>query len=587
MVNILMQKRGLREQNQLRGFSLVEALIVIGLIVLVFGGLFASFEYSLKLIAQSRAKMTALSLANDRIEYIRSLPYTEVGTVAGIPNGAIPQNRSVSLNGVDFNERVLIEFYDDPGDGVGALDSNGVLADYKKVKVEYTWNVYGVPRSLSLISNIVPISIETDSGGGTVRVNVISASAVPLPGISVRLTNDTTTSTIDVTRTTDATGTALFTGAPAASDYFVEVFAPGYSSDGTIAATTTLPAPVSPPFSLAEASISTVNFTVDRLSDIFVRAYTAETIDTLSEIFDDPSRLIASSSVAVAPNSITLNQVAGVFETSGTVLYGPYSPSLLEAWRGIIVNRSLSPNTEVRVRFYTGPSTGTLIDESVLPGNAAGFTEEEINLVRLDEAAVSSLYVGLTLSTTDTSFTPTVDGFDFYYASSRTYANSETINFVGNRTIGQNATFNYVYKNVISTTTNSNGEINLNQIEWDNYTISASGLEVQSSCPSSPFNLVPGSSSRVDLLLASDTTHNLRVFVKDGFERPVYNALVDVNQGGNNYNATTDWCGQVYFESLAEAVNYTIDVTKSGFSTNNTSDVSVSGSTLQEVILMP
>ena len=45
-------------------------LVVIGITVLVFGGLFASFEYSLELIAQSRAKMSALSLATDRLSIL-------------------------------------------------------------------------------------------------------------------------------------------------------------------------------------------------------------------------------------------------------------------------------------------------------------------------------------------------------------------------------------------------------------------------------------------------------------------------------------------------------------------------------------
>jgi len=83
-----------------KGFSLVEAIIVAALATIVFGALFSSFQYSLKLVNNSRAKLSALSVANDRMEYFRSLPYDSVGVVAGYPTGTIPQNSTTTLNGI-------------------------------------------------------------------------------------------------------------------------------------------------------------------------------------------------------------------------------------------------------------------------------------------------------------------------------------------------------------------------------------------------------------------------------------------------------------------------------------------------------
>ena len=126
-----------------RGFSLVEVVIVSGLIAVVFTGLLMSFRYSLELVANSRAKLSALSLANDRMEYFRSLPYASVGTVAGIPPGVIPQNSSTTLNDIVFYERVLVEYVDDPADGIlGSTtnpDINDIPSDYKRLKVEISW----------------------------------------------------------------------------------------------------------------------------------------------------------------------------------------------------------------------------------------------------------------------------------------------------------------------------------------------------------------------------------------------------------------------------------------------------------------
>ena len=76
----------------------------------------AGTRVSLELIANSRANING-SLANDRMEYFRSLPYDDADTVAGIPSGIIPQNSTTTLNGIEFSERVLVEYVDDPADG--------------------------------------------------------------------------------------------------------------------------------------------------------------------------------------------------------------------------------------------------------------------------------------------------------------------------------------------------------------------------------------------------------------------------------------------------------------------------------------
>jgi prepilin-type N-terminal cleavage/methylation domain-containing protein len=86
--------------KHIHGFSLVEVIIVSAILLLVFGGLFSSFKYTLGLIANSKAKMTALALITDRLEYIRSLPYDAVGTIGGLPNRSIPQYRIIEQPGV-------------------------------------------------------------------------------------------------------------------------------------------------------------------------------------------------------------------------------------------------------------------------------------------------------------------------------------------------------------------------------------------------------------------------------------------------------------------------------------------------------
>lgn len=145
--------------------------------MIVFGAMFASYQYSLRVLNHAQARLSAMSVAQDRMEYFRSLPYDEVGVVAGYPAGIIPQNGTTTMNGIEFVERVRVDYIDDPADGTAASDSNGIILDYKRVRLEYTWNIAGATSSIQFISNIVPRSVETTAGGGTARINVIDADA--------------------------------------------------------------------------------------------------------------------------------------------------------------------------------------------------------------------------------------------------------------------------------------------------------------------------------------------------------------------------------------------------------------------------
>lgn len=578
----------LARKKSTSGFSLVEAVVVIAIMVIIFAALFAAFEYSLKLIAHSRAKMTALSLATDKMEYIRSLPYNAVGTVLGIPNGGIPQNSTTTLNGITFSERVLIEFVDDPADGSGALDSNSILADYKTAKVEYTWNIYGTSQSFSLISSVMPRSIETTAGGGTFRVNVFDAGVQPVPGASVRLFNTTGTTSIDVTRITDATGVALFTGAPAGGGYQFFVSAPGYSTDQTRQATTSLENPSKLPAAVIESDVSTMNFQIDELSDLTINLFDSQVTGSVFEPMTDLLGAVATSSVEIVAGQLELTNTAGVYSSSGYVLFNPISPAPLVSWGLVEIETTTPPQTDVRIRFYEGTSTASLIPNVDLPGNAAGFSSEYIDLRALDRAVFPSIVAGIELTTTDSSVTPSVNSLRVSHIESRSMLPSTPLTLQGSKVIGSNLAAQSVYKTIISTTTDSGGELELNTIEWDSYLATpGSGYVVEEACSSNPYFLTPGTSSQLDLLVTAGSAHNLRVAVKALDNSPVIGALVELQQGATTWTRTTGWCGQVYFNALTSGSDFNIDVTASGYPGTTLSSTTVSGTTVQEIIMTP
>jgi type II secretory pathway pseudopilin PulG len=576
----------LNKLQQKGGFSLVEILIVSAIMLVVFGGLLISFRYSLELIGHSRAKLTALTLANDNMEYIRSLSYNAVGTVAGIPSGLIPQVSTTSLNGITFTRRVLVEYIDDDGDGLGAADSNGITTDYKQAKVTLEWTLRGVTKKVFLVTNVIPRSIETNVGGGTVRVNVFDDKAVPLPGASVRLINNTLLPTIDVTRSADALGIALFGGAPAGSDYEVFVTAPGYSLDQTFKATTTMTNPTRLPISVLEASVSTLNMFIDVLSNVNVTALATKVPNEFSETFTTATGIATSTATNVTGGRLQLQGAPGSYSLIGLAYLNELLPTPITGWDYLLVNGVTNGATDVRARFYTGTSSlYTLIPDSDLAGNSAGFPLGAIDLTELDALVYPAVTVGLTLTTGTSNETPQVDNLVVGYIESVTPLSNQPITFTGVKSIGTRADSSVVFKTVVSTTTNTQGEVTLNNFEADAYSVAVLGYDVAAVCQPSGLTIAPGSTTNLELLFAVDTANTMRVVVTTGVGTPVIGALVMLQLGAFSESKITGSCGQVFFTALTPDPTYSLNVSASGYTTQNLINVNVSGDEIQNISL--
>lgn len=580
-------------QSQSRtGFSLVEVLIVLGISVMIFGALFGSVQYTLKIISNSSAKLSALSLVNDRMEYFRSLPYDDVGTISGIPAGTIPQNSTTTLNGIEFNERVLVEYVDDAADGAltaTTTDSNGIPADYKRLKIEVSWTINGQSDQIYLISNIVPRSIETTAGGGTVRVNVIDADSTFLSGAEVRLLNDTVSPTVDVTRYSDASGVALFSGAPAGSNYQVFVTAPGYSTDQTYEATTTNPNPITSPFAVLESDISTVTFQIGELSDVELRTLSSITEASTEELFADVSGIASTTdTTTVSANNLVLADTAGVYQTTGKAFIEQVDPVSLERWEKVVVIGDTPVGTSYVTQIYTGTTSNyTLVNNSDLPGNATGFTDTIIDLSSLDVATYPDLTVAITLNTSNTSVTPSIDEVSMYYRTAETIRGNVNIAVNGNKTIGTELDASLIYKTAFSTTTNGSGERTVSNMEFDSYSITnTDGYAVARTCDQLPLSHEAGEVSSVEMVLVGAVTNSLRVTVINGFGGYVPGAEVTLSRTGFSDTQTTDSCGQVFFNSgIVAEVDYDISVSRNGYGTESLNPFDLSGESNTVIIL--
>ena len=89
------------------GFTIIEVLIAVFVVSTAIVGVFGLFALGLRLAGESENRLMAIALANEKMELIRNLPYVDVGTQGGIPDGAILQEESVVINSVSF----LVETY--------------------------------------------------------------------------------------------------------------------------------------------------------------------------------------------------------------------------------------------------------------------------------------------------------------------------------------------------------------------------------------------------------------------------------------------------------------------------------------------
>lgn len=573
-----------RGMKIIRGFSLVEVLIVAAVVSLFFGGLFLTIQNSLRLISDSRGRLAALTIANDQIEYLRSLSYNSVGTISGLPSGNIPQISTTSLNGIVFTKRVLVEYVDDAADGVGTLDSNSITTDFKRVKVEVSWLYREESRSVFLVTNITPRAIETDVGGGTIRVNVFDATVAPLSGAQVRLLNNSGTTSIDITKTTDASGVVLFGGAPAKSGYQVFVTRAGYSSDQTRVATGTLANPTNQPVSVVEDDVSTLNFFIDELGHLSVTALSARVDNSSTTVFSSLSVLATSSNTSVVGGSLELTSVGG-YVPSGTAFLPELTPSPLDRWHYVVASSSVPINTDILLRVYTvASSTYTLVPDTDLPGNSTGFVSK-IDLSPLNVASYPSLVIGATLSTSNNSVTPKLHALSIWYSEDDTYRASTALTFTGEKTIGTDGALSPIYKTNLSGTTNAFGGLSFTNIEWDAYRITSPTYDVAEVCDGGlyPVLVSPSSTTTVEMILVTPTDNTLRVVVEDSLGMEIPGALVTLSKGEGT--KSTSHCGQVFFGSLAAADDYVLTVTAPGYGTVEVNPLDITGDVVEIITL--
>ena len=586
-----------------KGFTLIEVLIGISLLLLIFVGIYGLIQLGFKMVGQSKARVTATSLANEKIELARNLSYANVGTLGGIPPGSIPETETVLFNRLNYTVKTTVIYIDDPFDGSGEADP--LPFDYKRIKIKVSWEGF-LGGEVSLQTDVAPQGIETTGQGGIISVLVFNASGEAVPQADVHIENTVVAPPIDAHYQTDDNGRLFLPGAPVCgSCYKITATKTGFSTDRTYAAgelirgvPLTSPLPEKQFISVMLNKTSDASFAIDKLSIKTVQTIRYAEEKIWSDSFDDESKISEKDQVVASTtlSAVILQEQDGQYLSPGYVISSAIVPTSLVEWGRLNWTDEKPASTDIKYQLlYSSSSEWQLIPDSDLTiggvKNSDGFFNTPIDLSDLDTTKYHSVKIKANFSTDDPSETPILSDWQITWFSSDTATPVANVAFSmrGGKILGTDESGNPVYKYQEKFSTGGTGQMIISNLEWDSYRITingaATGYDIANSSPAQPLSVNPDVSQTTILKLANHQINTLLVTVEDSGGASLAGATVRAYKTGYDKQKITSDSGQSFFSPLS-ATTYNLEIKLSGYE-DWTGTVDISGQSEQIVVLTP
>ena len=245
------------------GFTIIELIIgifVLSIVAVSILQLSASLTTSAR---YAKFKAVSLSLATNKMEYLKSLPFDSLAIAGGTIYSAspLPATEDQTIDGFTYTIKSDIDYVDDAFDGCASYPNTTIAQqlcrgypaptgsptdtnpkDYKVLTVTVVLKSSN-KQFASVSTNVSARVAETASTTGGMVVRVLDLSGSPLSGASVAVVNSTVSPNINQVDTTDINGIAIFYDLPpdtTNNDYVITASKSGYSSLTTIAPTASL-----------------------------------------------------------------------------------------------------------------------------------------------------------------------------------------------------------------------------------------------------------------------------------------------------------------------------------------------------------
>jgi len=256
------------------GFTLVEVLVATAIFLLFAVGIYSSITLVFKIVYQSRVRILETALLSEELETARNLPYESVGILNGIPVGVLTHTKTITRNGISFDLITSVRNIDDPFDGVlGGVPNDTAPADYKLVEISAICQNCTQHEPVILNTIVAPKNLEGASQNGALFIHVFDANGLSVVGADVHIVNTAQIPNLIVDDVTDNDGMLKVVDAPTGTlSYNITVSKNGYSSDATVVASEQNPNPLKPPANVVSQAITEISFSIDKIGSLNVSA---------------------------------------------------------------------------------------------------------------------------------------------------------------------------------------------------------------------------------------------------------------------------------------------------------------------------
>lgn len=209
------------------GFSLIEVLVAS--LVLLVGLIMISqfFASAAGRVLESDIRSVLHQVATQEIETIRAMPYSDVGTEDGHPQGVLEPEEDRSVDDLLVHIHREVVFWTDPS------YEGPYPANYRRVTVTVSAPDHPKLAPVEMVTNVAG-----GAEGGTLDITVTNLRGEPVQDAALRITNDNLVPRVDIHSSaikTDQNGRLVVPGLTPdlTPSYVVEASKPGYNSAST------------------------------------------------------------------------------------------------------------------------------------------------------------------------------------------------------------------------------------------------------------------------------------------------------------------------------------------------------------------
>ncbi len=588
------------------GFTIIEVLIGIFILGVLLVGVMGSFSALSRATRGAREQTVLSSLSTQYLEIVRNIPYSDVGTINGNPNGTLPDLTnafSSTIEGKQYKIYYEVTYIDDPADGTIVAGTDPSPNDYKQVKMFI--KRLSDNQITNFLTNVSPKGLEGISNAGALSLRVFDQTGVAVPSADIHIQSVGLTPAIILDRQSDSSGNWIEVGLPAGTNvYHITVSKTGYVGDQTYPISGGNPNPTKPDATVTNGHVTQISFSIDLPSNLTIRTQN----QSCAAVNGINMNVRGAALIGTTPNVYNYNQNSS--SSSGQValtgLAGDtYTPTLLTGQSYIVYGTSpiqqisVLPNTTQIFTMILGPaSTNSLL--VIVKDAATGAALEGANVQLHYGGSTPADYYGTTGGNVWQQINWTGgSGQADYTVTNKYFADDGNIDVTTAPTGVRLKKVSNKYQlsgNLTSSTFDTTGSSNFTTISW-NPPSQTSGTTLKFQVASnnnnttwnykgpdgtaSTYYTTPGSS--INSVHDNDRYIRYKAFLSttSTSKTPVLSNITI------NYVAGCFSPGQTIFPNLTASSSYTLTVTMPGYQTHIDNNLNINGNQSWEVNLSP